>query len=219
MEKKLDYQHIEQVVKKRSIKNLIHFTPTINFMSMVEQQAILSRDHLEKLDIEQYDVLDYVQFTDSIRYDDKSYINLSITEPNRFLFRKFRERTKNDPSIEWCVLKLKTELLYWHDTLFSVTNAASYAAKREGINGTSHDFEKLFQSELLLKNRVCRFSGMANNLTTDNQAEVLVKNKIPFSYVEEVCFVDECSMASTLAALSFLEFDTSIFTIDKSLFI
>ena len=36
-----------------------------------------------------------IQFTDEIRYDDKNYINLSISSPNTFLFSKFRRKTRH----------------------------------------------------------------------------------------------------------------------------
>lgn len=211
--------NIEEEVKKRGIKNLIHFTPTINLMSIIEQKALISRAGLESLDIEKFDVPDYVQFTDSIRYDDKNYINLSITTSNKFLFKRFRERTQHDPTILWCVLLIKTEPLYWQDTLFSVTNAASRAAQRYGINGDVETFKKMFSNELMTKQKISRKTNYPENQTTDFQAEVLVKDKLPMFCIEKVCFPDEESKAATLAAFSFLDFDASIFKVDKSLFL
>lgn len=218
MKKKLDYIDIANEVNKRGIKHLVHFTPTINLMSIIEQQALISRAGLESLGIEQFDVLDYVQFTDSIRYDDKNYINLSITTPNKFLFKRFRDRTKDDPTLSWCILLINIEPVYWQDTLFSVTNAASRAAQSYGINGSVETFKKMFSSELMTKQKIFRAPNYPDNQTTDFQAEVLVKDRLSLEYIEKVCFSDEESKAATLAALSFLDFDESIFIADDSLF-
>ncbi len=219
MEIKDDYLQIEEEVRKRGIGQLIHFTPTINLMSIIDQQGLLSRATLEALDIDKYDVLDYAKFTDEIRYDDKNYINLSITGPNTYLFRKFRERTEDEPYIVWCVLKINLEPLYWKETKFSITNAASQAAKKQGIGGDYVSFSKLFSSELFIKNRILRSNHIPQNMPTDSQAEVLVRDKIPLSCIKQVCFVDDESLAMTLAAFSSLKFDSTIFTVDKSLFV
>ena len=47
-------------IGKRNIEYLIHFTPTLNLYSILEQKQLMSRSILESLDIEQYDILDYV---------------------------------------------------------------------------------------------------------------------------------------------------------------
>lgn len=219
MKKKSDYQKIQLEVERRGIKNLVHFTPTINLMSIFEQGALISRAGLEALDIDKFDVLDYVQFTDSIRHDDKDYINLSVTTPNHFLFKRFRERTKEDPTILWCVLLINLQPLYWKETKYSVTNAASIAAQNYGINGDFDLFNKMFSDELMTKQKIYRAPNYPKNQTTDLQAEVLVKDRLPMSCIERAYFPDEESMATTLAAFSFLEFDKSIFTVDKRWFL
>ena len=94
MKLKPNYIEFQNEIKQRKIDYLIHFTPTINLLSILENKKIMSRAKLEKLDIEQFDVLDYVKFTDENRHDDKNYINLSVSGPNTFLFSKFREKNK-----------------------------------------------------------------------------------------------------------------------------
>jgi len=68
MELKKDYIEFQSEISRRGIEYLIHFTPTINLYSILEQEKLMSRRVLENLDIEQFDILDYVQFTDSVRY-------------------------------------------------------------------------------------------------------------------------------------------------------
>ena len=100
--------HIEfqKEIEERGIEHLIHFTPTINLLSIFEQGKLLSRTLLEQFDIDQTDIFDYIEFTDDIRFDDKSFINLSIQHPNSFLFNRFRQKTANEHHIYWCVLKI-----------------------------------------------------------------------------------------------------------------
>lgn len=177
---------------------------------------------LESLNVEQFDVLDYAQFTDDIRYDDTHYINLSISFPNTFLFSKFREKTKDDITITWCVLKIDPIFLYVKDTLFSVTNAASNAAKYQyEISGDLNNLEMLFLPELNINTYVgSRLLKRTENLKakypTDIQAEVLVKDEIPIEFIKSVCFYNEEDMACAKAAMSHLDLPECI--VDKSLF-
>jgi len=208
-------------ITKKKIKYLIHFTPTINLYSILEQKKIMSRSILESLDIEQYDILDYVQFTDKIRYDDKRYINLSVSSPNTFLLSKFMEKTSNNMVIKWCILKIKPSYIYDSDTLFSVTNAASTAAKNQyGISGDIETFKMLFADRL----NINTFNGTRNivrdNISdkypTDIQAEILVKEIIPTSSIISVCFQTNNDLAEAKAAMS--NFDTSTFKIEPKIF-
>ena len=214
MDKKEDYRGFISEIEKRKIKHLIHFTPTINLYSILEQGKIMSRASLECLDIEQFDVLDYIKFTDNVRYDDKNYINLSISGPNTYLFSKFREKTKEDPTITWCVLKINPKHIYDKNTKFAVTNAASNAAKSIGITGDLLKFKLLFADKIDIPYGTR--SQIHPRFTTNIQAEVLVKNQIPIDSIIEICFETEESLASAKAALS--EFDTSKFVIDKNIF-
>lgn len=221
MNLKHDYLEFQNEIQNRKIKYLIHFTPTRNLYSILENGGLMSRFKLEHSDIEQFDILDYVQFTDDIRYDDKNYINLSISRPNTFLFSKFREKTIDDCTIIWCILKIDPAYIYESDTLFSVTNAASNASRRQfGISGDIQKFKMLFQEELDINTyngiRKLTRNNLLAKYTTDIQAEVLVKDFIPSKSILNVCFENEEQMAMTKAAMS--SFNTNNFIIDTELF-
>ena len=214
MEYKEEHQKFKEEIERRGIECLIHFTPTINLYSIFEQGKIMSRAKLEGLDIEQFDVLDYAQFTDEIRFDDKRYINLSISGPNTFLFSKFREKTKEDITINWCVIKIDPKHIYDKETKFSVTNAASNAAKRIGISSDFEKFKMLFAENIDIPYGV---RGRTNlKFPTNVQAEVLVKDFIPVESIISVCFESETDLASAKAAL--YEFDTRKFIIEAEIF-
>jgi len=221
MKPKENYKEFQKIIEERKISELIHFTPTKNLYSILEQGEIMSRERLEKLDVEQFDILDYIQFTDEIRYDDKNYINLSISSPNTFLFSKFREKTKDDPTITWCVLKIDTKHIYDYFTLFSITNAASNAAKKQfGISGDIEKFKQLFLPEIKINTyygiRAIKRGNIKDKYPTDVQAEILVKDSIPVSSIQKICFIDENDMATTKAALNM--FDTRNFVVEPEIF-
>lgn len=215
MDLKKDYIEFQSEIITRGIEYLIHFTPTINLYSILEQGKLMSRSVLENLDIEQFDILDYVQFTDNVRYDDKSFINLSISGPNTFLFSKFQDRTKDDITINWCVLKIEPKHIYEKETKFAVTNAASNAANSIGITSDIEKFKMLFADNINIP------FGIRNRIKpkfpTNVQAEVLVKDEIPVESIIKVCFDSQESLASAKAALS--EFYTSNFVVDKEVFL
>lgn len=215
MNLKKDFIEFQGEISRRGIEYLIHFTPTINLYSILEQEKLMSRRVLENLDIDQFDILDYVQFTDNVRYDDKSFINVSISAPNTFLFSKFQDRTKNDITINWCILKIDPKHIYEKDTKFAVTNAASNAAKSIGVTGDIEKFKMLFANNINIPFGVR--GNIKANFPTNIQAEVLVKDAIPIESIIEVCFDSQESLASAKAALS--EFKTSNFVVDKEIFL
>ncbi|AQW99525.1 DUF4433 domain-containing protein [Elizabethkingia anophelis] len=221
MELKSDYTEFQKEITDRGIEHLIHFTPVINLLSIFEQGKLLSRALLEKFDIDQTDIFDYVEFTDEIRFDDKSYINLSIQHPNSFLFNRFQQKTANEHHIYWCVLKIDKKYIYQLETLFSITNAAnSYNKKNVGVTGGIAKFRMLFENSLQVVTSYSSRTVVRNNLKskypTDEQAEVLVKNEILVSDILQVCFKNEQDLAAGKAALN--GFDTSKFVVDASLF-
>ncbi|WP_231373973.1 DarT ssDNA thymidine ADP-ribosyltransferase family protein [Aureivirga marina] len=214
---KENYIEFKEEIKKRKIEYLIHFTPTINLYSILENRKLLSRAKLESLDIKVSDILDYAQFTDNIRYDDKNYINLSISSPNTFLLKKFKEKTKDD-FITWCILKIDPKYVYINDTLFSVTNAASSSAKYQyGISNDIDKFKLMFKENISIQDkRVINRNLIKDKYPTDIQAEVLVKDEIFIDNIIEVCFESEEKLAEARAAMS--EFDTSNFIVDNQIF-
>jgi len=221
MEEKQNYIEYKKEISDRGIEHLIHFTPTINLLSIFEQSKLLSRALLEQFDIEQTDILDYIEFTDDIRFDDKSFINLSVQHPNSFLFNRFREKTKNDVHVNWCVLKIDKKYIYQTDTLFSVTNAANSHNKRNvRVTGDINKFQMMFANSLQIvtsynSKNVLR-NGLKSKYPTDEQAEILVKNEIAISDILEVCFKDEKDLAAGKAALS--DYITVNFVVDATLF-
>lgn len=215
MSLKPNHNEFQLEIDERKINDLIHFTPTRNLFSILENNELMSRAKLENLDIEQFDILDYVQFTDDVRYDDKNYINLSISGPNTFLFSKFRQKTEDDFTINWCVLKINPKHIYDNKTLFAVTNAASKAAKGIGITGDIEKFKMLFAQKIPIPYGTR--DNIADKYPTNVQAEILVRDIIPSDSITEVCFENEENLAAAKGAM--YSFDTSKFVVDKEVFL
>lgn len=221
MQKKTNDIEFKKEVKKREIECLIHFTSTLNLYSILEHKHLFSRALLENIDVNKFDIMDYITLMDDYRYDDKNYINLSLSAPNTYLLSRFREKTADDFTIKWCILKIDPKHIYQQETLFSVTNAASSAAKNQyGIGGDITDFTNLFSNELTITTssgtRKFTRRNLADKYSTDVQAEVLVKDSIPVESIISVCFDSESDLAEAKAALQ--EFDTSKFIVDHSIF-
>ena len=220
MAHKSNYTEFQNEIEQRGIEYLIHFTPAINLLSIFEQEKLLSRALLEQFAPDQTDIFDYVEFTDEIRFDDKSYINLSIQHPNSFLFNRFRQKTADEHLI-WCVLKINKKYIYQTDTLFSVTNAANSHNKRNvGVTGDIAKFRLMFSNSIPIVtsygSRTISRNGLVSKYPTDEQAEVLVKNEILVSDIIQICFKDGNELAMGKAALS--DYDTSNFVVDATLF-
>lgn len=216
-----NYPEFQKEIATRGIKYLIHFTPTINLWSIMEHGKLLCRETLESLNIEETDVLDYAEFTDEVRFDDKRYINLSISFPNTFLFSRFIQKTSSEPHIVWTVLKIDPKYIYHRNTLFSITNAANSHNKRTyGITGDIAKFRMMFSPNFnvvsFTSSRMVTRGQLAPQYPTDVQAEVLVRDEIPFSDVIQVCFKNHADLAASKAALS--NFDTSNFCVDEQFF-
>ena len=208
-------------IRDRQITQLIHFTPTINLLSIFEQGKLMSRALLEKFDIEQTDIFDYIEFTDNVRYDDKSFINLSIQHPNTFLFRRFLQKTTDRMYLKWCVIKIDPSLIYHEDTKFSVTNAANSHNKRLiGISGDLQKFKAMFSENLTVVtttgSRNLSRRDLKPKYPTDEQAEVLVKDEIPIANFLEISFETKQDLAEARAAL--VGYDTRLFKVDPEVF-
>ena len=218
---KIDSGKFKQEIKLRGITRMIHFTPTINLLGVYESGFLYSRQELEDLDINATDILDYIQFNDQIRYDDKTYINLSIERPNSFLFKRFLDNTKDIPYISWCVLSIDPKYIYEKGTLFSVTNAANrHIQNTVGITGDFHKFQMMFADRLtIVSSRTTRLverTGLCDAYTTHEQAEVLVNQPIPVSDILSVSFSSQEQLVEAKASLA--GFDCNKFRVECALF-
>lgn len=222
---KPDRAAFEAEVKRRGITRVVHFTPTINLISIYEQKALLSREQLKRLTVEYPDLhlADYVEVNDQLRLDNMNdYLNLSIQHPNHWLFKKFRDSCRNWYD-SWCVITLTPECLWYADTMFSIGNAASSYSKRHGINGLYKTFCSLFQDKVVAGNmydqRILTRANLADCHPTDAQAEVLVKERIHIDCITDIFFETQEEASRSRAAISlYVTTPLPPFTVNPQLF-
>lgn len=194
-------------IARRGITRLVHFTTLINLFSIYEQGALLSRNRLFDLQITTPNLhLDhYLTINDRIRLDcAPNFINLSIQMPNRWLLKAFKSALERKDDA-WCILAIDLEPIMWRDTVFSVNNAASSVARTAGIGPSINHWNALFAATVKGSGgRVFNRSAMPANLPTDAQAEVLVKDEIPTSFIQEIIFENNEDLRTARGALSFL---------------
>lgn len=176
-------REIRQIVKKRRIKHLVHFTRASNICSIFEH-GLIPRQALQKQLGRQ---AGSVKVNDPYRYDNCLDANcLSISFPN---YRMFYRYQKARPFTQWAVLLIRAEVLWKMDCAFCKTNAAS-------ANISSTPVEELKSSSTLAELfgdyedeslSIARSSlSIPDYFATNPQAEVLVFDTIPAENITTV---------------------------------
>lgn len=164
-------QWIRRIVRQRDINCVVHFTPVENLDNILKY-GLLSRKELEARSLR-------ARIVDPLRLDDRpDRISLSISFPNDRMF--FKKRNELRDVAEWVVLAFGPALLSELDCLFSPGNAA-----RKDIGRRTDDelrspdaFAAMFAGE--------RHPRLPPSYTTDPQAEVLVRDRVPREYLSAV---------------------------------
>lgn len=159
---------MKELVKKRDIQLVVHFTRLKNLKSILEH-GLKSRIFLE-------DNKSDATFNDQYRHDGcKEAICCSITHPNYKMFYKYRQE---NPEEEWVVLGIKKRIIWKKDCAFSVENAASNNVTKIPIDDRKGKkaFKKLFKEDSSKPTR--EKLGIADSYPTNPQAEILVFDDI-----------------------------------------
>lgn len=181
---------IEDSVRRRKITEVYHFTPIDNLPGIlangISPRSTLLTEAKKRR----------VVFNDEVRVDHSlDTSSLSVGFPNYRLFYRFRQ---NFPERRWAVIVLKPDLLWSMPCLFNRTNAASHHSsrinRRERI--TIDAFENMFEDrqvrigantrEISLRAHL----GLADWMTTDPQAEVLVVGMVPVTFFKAIAFAE-----------------------------
>lgn len=167
-------------LERHTITRLIHFTPLVNLLGMLDCHAIMPMDRVRAYAAAhpESDLLDYIQRNDRLRLDRRTdCVNLSLQRTNAGLFRRFRTNLCNLMGVQdlaWCVLELDPTLCAHPGVNFTTTNAAANRARwGQGIDG----FEALFPSP-------------SAPFPTCRQAETLYPGDIPLSAIRAICVKD-----------------------------
>jgi hypothetical protein len=161
---------IDQFLKERKIKKLIHFTDGRNLES-ISKHGLLPVKTLKEKNIQYY-------YNDDDRYDDQlGGISVSITSRNKYLLRSFHSRKNR----KWIEIEIDSSVAKTHNCLFYYCNAASSDFRNTSTEHLSSflALQDMFSESISTNKRTISRDNKASNLTTDDQAEIIVKWKIP----------------------------------------
>lgn len=162
---------IKKFAEELKIPYLVHFTHISNLESIV-QRGLLSRKKVDAL------AEDFLT-NDEARYDGRTHtISLSVAHPNDRMFYKYRDEHE-----DWCVIVLKSSVLWKLNCLFLKYNAADARMSNldDGQLSTIEAFRSMYEEmdDLPSRNEQCL---MAYD-PTDKQAEILINEDIPAEYI------------------------------------
>lgn len=181
---------IQDVINRRNIKYLVHFTRLENLDNILTK-GIIPRNDMKDEFINPLDFLfddkksngKYI-YNDDYRYDGKcDYSCFSIEFPNYKMFYALRQSNKNK---KWAVIGFSSDILTKYDCLFYPCNSADGSVRNENI--------ELFQGANALENMFYaenRENFLDDCHPTDVQAEVMIKGIISPSDIQFVVINDE----------------------------
>ena len=177
MEKKINWQEFEQVLKDNRITKLYHFTDFDNLESIIKHGGLYSWADCEEKGIK----IAKPGGGDLSRSLDKKgrlerYVRLGFTGDHPMKYVAMEDGRISNP----VVLEINLEAALWDDTLYADRNATRNGAN---VGGTVDDLKAI---RFGLFNRMMRYYDMTEEAKMHYQAEVLVKNFIPLKYITNI---------------------------------
>lgn len=206
---------IAAFIREREISKVVHFTSTSGLIGILLSGKIMSRETMQHFieDNPNSSVVKYFHANDPERWDKRlDCINTSIERINGDLLAAMKSRSEGVVMEPWCIIELDTICLLKNKVVFTVANAASAYVRRngskEGLAGIEALYDDLVTSGRQDVNHVTvtqetkRESGVHYNWATNSQAEALIPDEIPISYIKRVVFqsYDELVRAKNLIA-------------------
>ena len=185
---------VQQVISRRKITSVVHFTTNRGLVGTLAVRALLSRQRLG----EQHYLEHVLHVNAAFRPEasaafDKSknwldYVNLSISEVNtRFL--SVSRRWHNNSDVWWCILDFDSRIMSHDDVVFTTTNNSySLCRRNDGASGLLAVFDDPIPRKpgwpALRTNR-------EPNLATCEQAEVLYPGYVSTEYLQRIYVEDD----------------------------
>ena len=192
---------IRAKVATRGISRLCHFTPSRNLMHIAtDPNGLLSSARLRD------DEKAVLNATDLQRLDGfPDHVCCSIQYPNAWYFRKARQN--ENLFADWVVLILKPDHLWAAGTKFSARNAA--ASYGRGVAEGEDAFDSMFASSVVgaYSRTFSRSTTHPLWLPTDEQAEVLIPDRVAREDILGVAVADESQAKREHARLAQLQVD------------
>lgn len=190
---------IRRDASRRGITRLCHFSPSRNLAHILSgRQGILASRHLNA------DETAILNPTDKLRWDGyRDHVCCSIQCPNAWYLSKARQ----DETLfkDWVVILVDARYLWQIGTMFCPRNAA--AGRGRFVDSGREAYERLFAS--VVEGTLTFRRGPAHPafLPTDEQAEVLIPDRITIPDLLGVVVKDDDQAAREVAALRLQSLD------------
>ena len=190
---------VYEEARRRRITRLCHFTPSENFARIARDPlGLLATKHLKNYRKAAFNS------TDPQRRDGfLGHICCTVEYPNAWYFQKAKE--KNPRLCDWVVLFIKPHYLWAVGTRFCPRNAAASFGRdaHKGIEA----FEAMFAPYVVGANNKTRERkpGRPAFLPTDEQAEVLIPDRVARKDLLGICVLDEAQAKREVAFLKEME--------------
>lgn len=168
-----DWPDFERLIEENGITKLYHFTDRANLPSIMQRGGLYSWAYCRRNDISiSLPGGDDVSRKLDMRYNLQNYVRLCFTRNHPMMYVARKQGRLNDP----VVLEIDPEVIYWRGTKYS----DMYATKTGHSKGENiEDFKKIRFDVVKRRNQF----DVAEELQKYYQAEVMVKEHIPLSFI------------------------------------
>ena len=173
---KEDWFQFQGIITQHQIKSLYHFTDRSNLSSIQRNGGLFSWQHCYENNI----IIpspsgDELSRSLDERYGLQDYVRVCFTKNHPMMYTALNQRRISDPII----LEISSDVIYIEDTLFSNMNATR---RGHSIGGTLDHFN-MIKFDIVLQET---HFDIEDEMKKYYQAEVLIKNHIPLSYITEI---------------------------------
>ena len=205
---------ITDLVKRRGITDILHFTTNRALVGCLQTGALLSRERLPK---EAY--LEHILMMNCAARKDigwLDYVNLSVSWVNPRLFGISRDAWHRGKDLWWCVLVFDPIITTHPGVHFTTTNNM-YSGVQRGTGEAG--FDALFAPSVVQyvdwqskrpTSTITRLVGYPEKHPTDPQAEVLYPKSLSLEYLTAVYVPNEDTQDRAMADLYMFDNDTKV---------
>jgi hypothetical protein len=177
---------IQEVVKKRGIREILHFTTNHGLLGILASGKVKSRKRLKNDEQLEFILKENTPIVKDPKWID--YVNLSISRINRNLYEISSNRWH--PELWWCILSFDPKILAYSGVHFVTTNNIYPAAIRgQGGDALENLFAPLVQGRY--NDRIMRPPDLPLCCPTCRQAEVLYPGELSTEYLQRI-YVENC---------------------------
>ncbi len=174
---------VEEVVLKRGIQEVLHFTTNLGLVGVLDSGSLKSRQRLENDQRLEHIFSPNAAFRKDSDWLD--YVNLSISKVNSRFFDICKNRWHRERNIWWCVLSFQPIILSHSRVYFTTTNN-SYDCVRQAQGPEA--LEAMFAEKVeWWEGKYLRRSAKTSAaFPTNEQAEVLYPREVSSDFLQRI---------------------------------